>query len=256
MSKTSNTMRLSSAVKLSSAMQSSRDETNHEARSVVLARIRQANRSAAQSPLFDPAHNHRDAQGAGRGALVCAGRSGDRDSQGTSGLVDLFVERTADYRATVETATSDTVADAIAQAVRGVNGVLIPDGFDSSWSAEIADADVRPDPGAAQELDAIEAVVTSSRASVAETGTIVLDHSEGQGRRALTLVPDLHVCLVPASTIHPDVPSTMSALRDSVANGRPLTWISGPSATSDIELERVEGVHGPRRLHVIVVADA
>ena len=104
-------------------------------------------------------------------------------------------------------------------------------------------------------VDAIEAVVTTCAAAIAETGTIVLDHTAGQGRRALTLVPDLHVCLVRADQIHADVPAAVGALRASVEAGHPLTWISGPSATSDIELDRVEGVHGPRRLHVIVTTD-
>lgn len=111
------------------------------------------------------------------------------------------------------------------------------------------------DPGTPGGLDAIESVVTTCAAAIAETGTIVLDHTAGQGRRALTLVPDLHVCLVRADQIHADVPAAVSALRASVEAGHPLTWISGPSATSDIELDRVEGVHGPRRLHVIVTTD-
>ena len=104
-----------------------------------------------------------------------------------------------------------------------------------------------------QQLDGTGAVVTGSRVGIAETGTIVLDHAADQGRRALSLVPDLHVCVIRADQVVSDVPEAVQRLQASIDARQPLTWISGPSATSDIELNRVEGVHGPRTLHVLLV---
>jgi L-lactate dehydrogenase complex protein LldG len=156
--------------------------------------------------------------------------------------VDLFVERCADYRAVVERCTPDQLAERVAAAVEG--RVVVPAGL----GVEVPEAVV--DEGfAAAELDRIDTVVTESTVAIAETGTIVLDHGSGQGRRALTLVPDRHVCIVRADQVVADVQDAVAALDPR----RPHTWISGPSATSDIELDRVEGVHGPRNLHVIVV---
>ncbi len=149
-----------------------------------------------------------------------------------------------DYRATVTRCLPDRVADTLADALAGSGSTLVPDGF--PWEVPLAVADSGQSPA---ELDLIPAVVTTATVGIAETGTIVLTHGPGEGRRALSLVPDLHVCLVRADQVVPDVPDAI----DRLDPRRPQTWISGPSATSDIELNRVEGVHGPRTLHVILV---
>lgn len=164
------------------------------------------------------------------------------------GLVDHFAERVADYRAVVVHCPPDGLAAAVAAALPEGARVVVPEGLPDAVLAGIPGPVV--DSGlSAAELDALDAVVTCCRVGIAETGTIVLDHAADQGRRALTLVPDRHVCIVYADQVVADVPDAF-ALLDPL---RPLTWISGPSATSDIELDRVEGVHGPRHLHVIVV---
>ncbi|OLT15350.1 lactate utilization protein C [Serinicoccus sp. CUA-874] len=176
-----------------------------------------------------------------------------------AGTLDLFVDNVADYRATVVRCAPDRVGAEVAAALaRGrAHAVLVPDGLEATWvePSQAAGMWLRRDtgedgsplsPGA---LDEIDAVVTAARVGIATTGTIVLDHTEDQGRRALTLVPDQHVCVIRADQVVHDVPEAVALLDPA----RPLTWISGPSATSDIELDRVEGVHGPRVLDVVVV---
>lgn len=189
------------------------------AREEILQRVRAA---TAGRPASDP---------------VTAPR-GERDGD----LVDRFVERVADYRATVRRVAAGELADAVTAAL-GDASYVVPDGLDVPGG-------VRDDGLSADDLDAIGAVVTTCAVAIAETGTIVLDHGPGQGRRALSLVPDRHVCVVREEQVVADVPDAIALLDPA----RPLTWISGPSATSDIELSRVEGVHGPRELVVLVVS--
>jgi L-lactate dehydrogenase complex protein LldG len=170
-------------------------------------------------------------------------------------ILDLLHENLADYRAIVHRASQDELPALVAQllADRGARSVAVPDGLPAAWLAA-ADADQRTDDGplTPYELDAVDAVVTGCALAIAETGTIVLDAGPGQGRRALTLVPDLHICVVRApDQVVASVPQAMPRLDPT----RPLTWISGPSATSDIELDRVEGVHGPRTLEVVLLQD-
>jgi L-lactate dehydrogenase complex protein LldG len=187
-----------------------------------------------------------------RAALAGAERSvvtvprGYRHTEPPTDVVGLFCERVADYRATVVRCREGEVAGRIAQALAGTTRVVVPDGL--PW--QVAGAEVDTDTGlTAPELDEMDAVVTGAAVGIAQTGTLVLTHGPGQGRRALSLVPDLHVCVVRAGQIVSGVTEAVAALDPD----RPTTWISGPSATSDIELSRVEGVHGPRNLHVIVV---
>jgi L-lactate dehydrogenase complex protein LldG len=177
------------------------------------------------------------------------------------GTVERFCERVADYNATVERVPADGVGAAVEDALRrvGATRVGVPAGLPKEWRAspEIERTggavtlvpDTGEEPLSVAELDALDAVVTGSVVGIAETGTIVLESGALCGRRALTLVPDVHVCVVRTEDVVDDVPAAVTRLRP----GRPLTWISGPSATSDIELDRVEGVHGPRTLHVLVV---
>lgn len=174
---------------------------------------------------------------------------------GGADLVSLFAERVADYRADVRVVTAGELPGAIAAALsrNGAREVVTPAGLDPTWVGAADGIRVVVDDGlSASELDGIDAVVTAARVGIAETGTIVLDHGPDQGRRAISLVPDLHVCVIRADQVVADVPDAVDLLRAS-AGQAPLTWISGPSATSDIELDRVEGVHGPRNLVVLIV---
>ncbi len=171
--------------------------------------------------------------------------------------LDRFVERVADYRARVDVVTADQVPDAVASALaeHRAGSVVASTSLVETWASPSSARWVVDDGLAASDLDAVDAVVTTAAVGIANTGTVVLDHGEGQGRRAASLVPDVHVCVVRADQVVSDVPEAVARLVATGSHVRPLTWISGPSATSDIELDRVEGVHGPRTLHVVVVRD-
>jgi L-lactate dehydrogenase complex protein LldG len=168
----------------------------------------------------------------------------------------LFAERAADYRAVVERVAADAVPDAVARALggrpTGHRPFVVPPGLPPGWlaGAESAGVSVIGDdpPLELAALDAAAGVITGCAVAIAETGTIVLDHGPGQGRRAVTLVPDFHLVIVRSDQVAADLAAALARLDPSL----PLTLISGPSATSDIELVRVEGVHGPRNLHVLL----
>ncbi|MGW0420144.1 LutC/YkgG family protein [Streptomyces sp. NPDC003015] len=175
---------------------------------------------------------------------------GDRSVKET---VELLAENLADYRAIVHRCTAADLPATLAGmlAARGAKTVLVPPGLERSWLAE-ADAEQVPDrvESTPDALDRIDSVVTACAVAVAETGTIVLDGGPDQGRRRITLVPDHHICVV---RVPDQVVSSVPQALERLDPVRPLTWISGPSATSDIELDRVEGVHGPRTLEVVLV---
>jgi L-lactate dehydrogenase complex protein LldG len=162
--------------------------------------------------------------------------------------ISLFAERVGDYRATVRRVAAPELRQTIDELAPGRIG--IPPGLPHEWrpAGAVEDHGLTP-----QELDALDGVVTGCTLAIAETGTLVLSGGPSEGRRALTLVPDLHLCVVLAAQVVETVPQAFDALRDSAP--RPLTLVSGPSATSDIELERVEGVHGPRQLVVVIVEE-
>ena len=171
----------------------------------------------------------------------------------TEELLELLVERLVDYRALVRRSTTALVAPAVVAALteRGAGRIAVPEGILPQGldrlepGIELVGDDPPLTPA---QLDDLDGVLTGCAVAVAETGTIVLDGGAGQGRRALSLVPDYHLVVVTAAQVVATVPEALTRLEPT----RPQTWISGPSATSDIELDRVEGVHGPRTLEVIV----
>lgn len=170
-------------------------------------------------------------------------------------VVERFAEHAAEYRANVVRVGMGELREAIQNvlAARGSGQVVIPPDLPPEWLP--ADLSFTPDAPGVTDLTVFDAVVTGMAVAIAESGTVVLDHGPGQGRRALTLVPDHHICIVRGAQVVDSVPEAVARLEGSVRAGRPLTWISGPSATSDIELSRVEGVHGPRVLDLILVRE-
>ncbi len=208
------------------------------AREATLARIRAAVGSAAPVPAVPRDYRVR----------------GDLEANAAA---QLFAQRVAEYRATVHHTDRRGFAALIGTilAGAGVTRVVVPTGLPAGWLAGVADSVmvVTDDGGlTTEDLDGVDTVITGCAVAIAETGTVVLDAAPDQGRRVITLLPDHHVCVVPAERIVTTVPEGLALLDPT----RPLTMISGPSATSDIELDRVEGVHGPRRLDVIVLTAA
>ena len=176
-------------------------------------------------------------------------------------IVTLFAERVAEYRATVHRVREDEIPETVARIAKEVGAERIgisadlPKEWRSDGSGETGELELVEDTSlSVPELDALDGALTGCAVAIAEVGAFVLDGGEGQGRRALTLVPDLHICVVREDQVVGLVPEAVRELEGAVTAGRPLTFVAGPSATSDIELDRVEGVHGPRVLHVLVAA--
>ena len=194
-----------------------------QSRTAILERVRDALTGTARAPAVD--------------------RPDYQPPPVRAGLIDLFVESVEDYRATVHRCGPGQVEETLAT-VLARSSTVVPHGFPWSVPHPVRGKDLD-----AETLDRTDAVVTTATLGIATTGTLVLTHGKGQGPRALSLVPDLHVCVILADQVVLGVPDAVVALDPH----RPQTWISGPSATSDIELDRVEGVHGPRNLHVVLV---
>ncbi len=168
-------------------------------------------------------------------------------------LLHQFEDRILDYRAAFARVAAQDVPGAIAAALGAVRRVVVPAEFNGAWLPAGLEVVRDAPPLSHAELDGIPAVVTGCAVAISETGTIILDHQGDQGRRALSLIPDTHICVIRAGQVVQTVREGTEQVAPSVRAGRPLTWLSGGSATSDIELVRVEGVHGPRHLKVIVV---
>jgi L-lactate dehydrogenase complex protein LldG len=207
------------------------------AREDILGRIRSALRDAPVAPQIPREYR----------------RSSELDQDA---LIHLLVDRLVDYKARVCVLDAAEVPERIAELLADARSYVVPAGLAAGWTAGLPSSpagdrrrvDSVAAPLSVAELDGVDAVVTGSAVAVAETGTIILDGSPNQGRRAISLVPDHHICVVNASDIAGILPEALRRIDGT----RPLTMISGPSATSDIELERVEGVHGPRTLDVII----
>jgi L-lactate dehydrogenase complex protein LldG len=223
------------------------------ARDEILSRIRRS--TAPSAPAVTPAPSASSVPDGSTGSLASAYAALPRDyvrahhDPAETDIVALFAERAADYRAVVTRIAPADLADAIASALRPGGRYVVPSGVPSGWlSPSVLTVSDDP-PLSAAALDQVDGVITGCAVAIAETGTVILSHGPSEGRRALTLVPDFHLVVVRAGQVAADLADALGRL----APARPHTLISGPSATSDIELIRVEGVHGPRTLHIVVV---
>jgi len=214
--------------------------TGSEARAEILARIRNAVKG--NDNRYEP--EDRPASYRSAGALTLPQR------------LELFVERLREYDAQVMSVAAQDVASAVAGVVREADEAALPwvvaDGFPAEWLAGCP-AMLPESEAGVEELDRCAGVVTACSVGIAVTGTLVLRHGAGEGRRRTSLIPDRHLCVVRASQVVETVPEAFARLADAATE--PLTLISGPSATADIEMTRIRGVHGPRQLYVTLVLE-
>jgi L-lactate dehydrogenase complex protein LldG len=200
----------------------------------VLERIRKANAKAAPSSCSIP-------------------RDYDRSSTGSTGeTLALFEERLRDYDARVFPVRREEIAARAAEILREGNRqrIAVPAGLPIAWRADgpqwLADHELSVDV-----LNAVDGVMTAATVGVAVSGSIALQHGPAEGRRILTLLPDYHLCVIEAAQVVETLPEAFARLDPT----RPVTFFSGPSATADIEMTRIKGVHGPRFLDVLLVED-
>ncbi len=207
-----------------------------DAKEAILANIRRAN---ATNPQPDAPERNYQIQ----------------DQREREQILSEFIDRLLDYKALITRCSDEELASVILATCQQhqITRLVVPADLPSLWIPEFITA-LRDDPPLTMsELDSSDGVLTGCALAIAQTGTIVLDSGARQGRRALTLVPDCHICIVYVEQVVGLVPEAITSLQQ--GRTRPITFIAGPSATSDIELNRVEGVHGPRTLHVLLVAD-
>jgi L-lactate dehydrogenase complex protein LldG len=212
------------------------------ARETILWRIRRATRDVPPDERADVERRYRM-----------------RDESPREDIVERFAQNVAEYEATVRRVEESELPEAIEKALgrRKVGRLAVPPHLPEAWIPEGVEVlrDGESSPLSNEDLDRSDGVLTGCALGIAQTGTLVLDSGREQGRRALTLLPDYHLCVVREEQIVGLVPEAFAGLEEVVeGEGRAITFVSGPSATSDIELERVGGVHGPRTLEVLVVA--
>jgi len=235
------------------------------ARETILSRIRAALENPATATLRGRS-GEEGAMASPKGAGVGIPREYRRTgSRSRSEVLSLFEERVSDYRATVFRCPASELSRAVARALqrRGVRRLVVPADLEGSWLDRVPDGTLEMLRDGEEgrsftkgQIASCHGVLSGCAVGIAETGTIVLDAGPGQGRRVLSLLPDYHLCVVFGEQVVETVPEAVRDLAPVVAaHGRPLTLVSGPSATSDIELVRVEGVHGPRNLEVILVEE-